>query len=171
MLPPLLHSELSRYRSCMHQTRMDFLISCLPLLQHYSPASDRLEPQQCDITFTATTSASGSLLLGSSRELCGFDGQLDCAVAAAILARAARFLPALEGVGVANVSARVGLRPYASRGNPYIGAVPGAPGLWVAAGHEGSGLTFGPATGEMLSAMILGQDCSRLEVAQPFAVH
>ena len=72
------------------------------------------------------------------------------------------------------VGARVGLRPYAGRGAPYIGPVPGAPGVYIAAGHEGSGLTLGPATGELLAAMILGhQDPgSRLaELARPFAVH
>ena len=37
-----------------------------------------------------------------------------------------------------------------------VGPVPGAQGLWVAAGHEGSGLTLGPATAELLAAQLLG---------------
>lgn len=46
-----------------------------------------------DITFTATRSAGGTLLLGSSREEAGFDAAPSNAVAEAILARCAAFLP------------------------------------------------------------------------------
>lgn len=46
-----------------------------------------------DITFTATRSAGGALLLGSSREEAGFDAAPSNAVAEAILARCAAFLP------------------------------------------------------------------------------
>ena len=38
-----------------------------------------------------------------------------------------------------------------------MGPVPGAEGLYVAAGHEGSGLTLGPATAELLAAQLLGR--------------
>ena len=37
-----------------------------------------------------------------------------------------------------------------------LGPVPGAPGLLIAAGHEGSGLTLGPATAELLVGYLLG---------------
>ena len=36
-----------------------------------------------------------------------------------------------------------------------VGAVPGVEGLLLAAGHEGSGLTLGPATAELLADLIL----------------
>lgn len=39
---------------------------------------------------------------------------------------------------------------------PLVGPVPGAQGLFIAAGHEGSGLTLGPATAELLCHYILG---------------
>ena len=66
-----------------------------------------------DITFTATTSAAGTLLVGSSREFSGWDTEADAAVVAAIMQRAAAFLPGLEGVPRGDISVRVGLRPYA----------------------------------------------------------
>lgn len=74
----------------------------------------------------------------------------------AILDRAAMFLPALEGVAVSDAHVRVGLRPYSARGLPYMGLVPGIDGLFVAAGHEGSGLTYGPASGEIIKTLVLG---------------
>lgn len=74
----------------------------------------------------------------------------------AILDRASAFLPALATIKVADADVRVGLRPFAFGGLPFVGAVPGVPGLYVAAGHEGSGLTLGPATAELITSLILG---------------
>lgn len=67
-----------------------------------------------DITFTATASASGSLLVGSSRSFSGWAGGEEPAVVQAIMARAAQFLPALEQVHLREISTRVGLRPFSS---------------------------------------------------------
>jgi glycine/D-amino acid oxidase-like deaminating enzyme len=138
-------------------------------VQHYG-AAGTADDRQLDVTFTATTSASGTLLLGSSREFCGFDGQPDTAVVHGILQRAEAFLPGVSGVSMADVSVRVGLRPYAARGLPYVGPVPGVQGLFVAAGHEGSGLSLAPATGQLLSALILEHDAAELVFASDLAI-
>ncbi|GIL53567.1 hypothetical protein Vafri_9144 [Volvox africanus] len=132
-------------------------------------ASSSAEP--ADITFTATTSANGNLLIGSSRESNVWDTDPSPAIIAAILQRAATFLPGLRSCAdsaaaaaaaaaatggnsysdaVAGLVVRVGLRPYAAGGLPLVGPVVGSPGLFVAAGHEGSGLCMGPGTGELL---------------------
>ena len=126
-------------------------------VQHYASQTARSN-EKLDITFTATTSASGSLLLGSSREFCGFHGQSSPAVVQAILDRAAMFLPGLREVDLSMVNVRVGLRPFAPRGLPYVGWMPGSDGLLIAAGHEGSGLTYGPETGEIIRSLILGEE-------------
>jgi glycine/D-amino acid oxidase-like deaminating enzyme len=80
---------------------------------------------------------------------------------AAIMERAHAFMPALSpallqaavdgrGGGAGAASVRVGLRPYALGGLPAIGPAPGLPGVLVAAGHEGSGLSLAPATAELV---------------------
>jgi len=117
-----------------------------------------------EVTFTATAGGAGGagpVLLGSSREDAGFDGRADGAVVAAILGRAAEFLPTLRplaesarardggGLLLARGAVRVGLRPVAAGGLPAVGPVPGLPGVVVAAGHEGSGLVMAPATAEL----------------------
>ena len=124
-------------------------------MQHYQRGERSVEAM--DITFTATQSASGSLLLGSSRELCGFCSEANADVIEAILKRSRTFLPALQHVTAASTDVRVGLRPYSARGLPYVGGLPGCPNAFVAAGHEGSGLTFGPATGELICKLITGE--------------
>lgn len=57
---------------------------------------------------------------------------------------------AASGGGGGGASVRVGLRPYALGGLPAIGPVQGLPGVFVAAGHEGSGLSLAPATAELV---------------------
>jgi len=114
---------------------------------------------EVDITFTATQSAAGTLLLGSSREFSGWDNDGSQPIIDTIMQRAAQFLPALAGVNVAQSdtdAVRVGLRPFAHGGLPMVGPVPDVPGLYVAAGHEGSGLCLGPATAHMLCGYVGG---------------
>lgn len=86
--------------------------------------------------FYWSRSSSGSLLLGSSREFSGFDAEPSPDVVAAILQRAAEFLPDLAGVRPADVSVRVGPRPYAVGGLPAVGPAPGIPKLFIAAGER-----------------------------------
>ena len=87
---------------------MRLILLCL--LQHYSTAGgDDADADQLDVTFTATTAADGTLLLGSSRDVSWDQAAPDGATVAAMLARAQEFLPALAAVGPTAV--RVGLRP------------------------------------------------------------
>uniref|UniRef100_A0A7S3VMZ3 FAD-dependent oxidoreductase domain-containing protein 1 n=1 Tax=Dunaliella tertiolecta TaxID=3047 RepID=A0A7S3VMZ3_DUNTE len=125
-----------------------------------APTSEEAaEGVAADITFTATSSASGSLLLGSSREFVdvasNVSAQASHAVVEAILERAQVFLPGLVGGSVLPDLIRVGLRPFAVGGYPMIGPVPGHQGLYVAAGHEGSGLALSPATAHLLASYVL----------------
>jgi D-amino-acid dehydrogenase len=48
-----------------------------------------------------------------------------------------------------------GMRPLSPDGMPYIGAVPGRDGLYVAGGHATLGITLAPLTGELLTELIL----------------
>ncbi|MGE3166269.1 MAG: NAD(P)/FAD-dependent oxidoreductase [Planctomycetota bacterium] len=53
------------------------------------------------------------------------------------------------------VEAWVGLRPSSRSLCPYLGAVPGLPGLWVAMGHYKMGITLAPITAESLAHEII----------------
>ena len=67
-------------------------------LQHYKTVQGTDDSNDAAITFTATASASGSLLIGSSREFVGFDREKSASVEHAILCRASQFLPDLASV-------------------------------------------------------------------------
>ena len=48
-----------------------------------------------------------------------------------------------------------GMRSLSPDGLPYIGAVPGLDGLYVATGHATLGITLAPLSGELLCDLIL----------------
>jgi sarcosine oxidase subunit beta len=105
----------------------------------------------------------GNLLLGSSRQFSGFDLRVDPVVVSEILARCVRFVPALaQGLAMRMWA---GLRPYTPDLLPLIGPLGRVPGLYVAAGHEGIGITEGPITGALISQLITGQT-PELDVAR-----
>ena len=108
-----------------------------------------------DVTFTATeNSADGTLLIGSSRELApGFNQSVNPRAVKDIMDAARAYLPSLLDERCEVLQCRVGLRPF-SRDGPIVGPVQGVDNLYIAAGHEGSGLTMAPATAEtILEAM------------------
>jgi glycine/D-amino acid oxidase-like deaminating enzyme len=71
-----------------------------------------------------------------------------------MLARCVRYVPALAGLPVLRVW--VGFRPATPDKLPYIGRA-GEAGPWVAAGHEGLGITLAPGTARLLADLIFGR--------------
>lgn len=131
--------------------------------QHYTTfTSTTNDSSERDITFTATSTAGReSILLGSSREF-SESMTVDEGVVEAILERAAEYLPGVREISPSRdlISARVGGRPYSSRGRPYVGRVEEGDPLVVAMGHEGSGLMLSWGTAEMVLDAVLGRVCS-----------
>jgi glycine/D-amino acid oxidase-like deaminating enzyme len=64
-------------------------------------------------------------------------------------------MPALAGVSV--IRTWTGFRPATPDKRPLIGSWPSVPGLWIAAGHEGLGITTSLGTARMLADMITGK--------------
>jgi glycine/D-amino acid oxidase-like deaminating enzyme len=95
----------------------------------------------------------GQLLVGSSRELVGWDASLNRPLLARMLRRAAEYLPALPRL--AALRSWTGFRPATPDKLPLIGMW--EPGLWVAAGHEGLGVTTALGTARLLADLVLGR--------------
>ncbi|XP_058736837.1 uncharacterized protein LOC131609199 isoform X2 [Vicia villosa] len=124
------------------------------------------------VSMTATIDAEGNLLIGSSREFAGFNTDLDEYVISHIWKQVAEFFPKLKMLSLSDLSAsrkvRIGLRPYMPDGKPAIGPVPGLSNVYVAAGHEGGGLSMALGTAEMVVDVVLGR-AGKVDSA-PFAV-
>jgi len=109
------------------------------------------------VAFNAQPRPTGQLLLGSSRQFWTTSPEVELDVLAQMLARCARYLPGLTQLN--GLRAWTGFRAATPDGLPLIGnAGPGAPGVWIAAGHEGLGVTTSLATAKLLAAQILGTE-------------
>jgi glycine/D-amino acid oxidase-like deaminating enzyme len=95
----------------------------------------------------------GQLLVGSSRELVGWDASINRALVARMLRRAAEFIPGLPRLDA--LRTWTGFRPATPDKLPLVGMW--EKGLWVAAGHEGLGVTTAPGTARLLADLVLGR--------------
>ena len=104
------------------------------------------------VSAVVESTASGTILLGSSRELVGFDASVDLDVVRRIATRARRLFPVLADVAL--LRTYVGFRPWVPDHLPIIGEDPVVRGLWHATGHEGAGIGLAPATAQLIRAGI-----------------
>ena len=108
------------------------------------------------VAFNVEPRASGQVLVGSSRELGGWDASLDPRALARMLARAAEFMPALASMRM--IRTWTGFRPATPDKLPLIGPWLPIPGLWIAAGHEGLGITTSLGTARIVADLVAGRE-------------
>ncbi|MBT2789760.1 NAD(P)/FAD-dependent oxidoreductase [Paraburkholderia strydomiana] len=107
------------------------------------------------VAFNAQPRPTGQVLIGSSRQFDTTDPAVEMPVLAQMLQRAAHYLPMLPQLN--GIRAWTGFRAASPDGLPLIGpADEHAPGVWVAVGHEGLGVTTSLATARLLGAQIVG---------------
>jgi glycine/D-amino acid oxidase-like deaminating enzyme len=97
---------------------------------------------------------SGQLLIGSSRELVGWDTTIDHGVRGRMLRRASEYVPGLRRLRA--LRTWVGFRPATPDGLPLVGEW--EPGLIVAAGHEGLGVTTSLGTAQIVADLALERE-------------
>jgi len=117
------------------------------------------------VAFNVQPRRTGQVLIGSSRELVGHDARINREILSRMLARAVEFMPPLASLSV--IRTWTGFRPATADKLPLIGWWPEIPGLLIAAGHEGLGITTSTATAEIIAALVTG-DSPRIDPA-PFA--
>ena len=94
----------------------------------------------------------------------GFDTTVTAGAAFELLRDIAELLPGVSELVIEELSA--GLRPATPDNAPAIG--PAAPaGLHWATGHHRNGILLAPITGELMAAMLTGEEVP--ELARPFS--
>lgn len=106
------------------------------------------------VAFNVQPRRTGQLLIGSSRELVGFDSRINRELVGAMVRRAVDFIPGLARVAASRTW--VGFRPATPDSLPLIGPWPEREGVWIATGHEGLGITMAPTTGALIAAGLTG---------------
>jgi D-hydroxyproline dehydrogenase subunit beta len=107
------------------------------------------------VAFNVQPRANGQIIIGASRELVGFDAETNELLLEEMLDRAAHFLPRLSELSIER--AWTGFRPAAEDGLPLIGRWEADKPLWIAAGHEGLGITTALGTAVLLADLIAGR--------------
>lgn len=97
----------------------------------------------------------GQLFIGASRQFGTTDPQVEGWMLAKMLKRAAEYVPALAELNA--IRAWTGFRAASPDGLPLVGQHPQRPGLWLAVGHEGLGVTTAPATADLLVAQLFNE--------------
>ena len=99
--------------------------------------------------------ATGQWLVGSCRQDRQPDTEVDPLVLAKVLRSAIGLFPCLAQMHI--VRAWTGMRPASPDGLPLLGAHPGRPGVWLACGHEGLGVTTAFGSAQLLADQLLGR--------------
>ncbi|WP_197033164.1 FAD-binding oxidoreductase [Thiomonas sp. FB-Cd] len=110
------------------------------------------------VSFNVQPRPTGQILIGSSREIGVESASEDPAIVRQLARRAMQFLPGLAEVSV--LRAWTGVRAASASGMPIIGRakLPGPLGLvWVAAGHEGLGVSTALVTASIVRSRIVGE--------------
>lgn len=111
-------------------------------------------PSPESIAFNLQPRKTGQMLLGSSRQFSGWDDRVESRILGALVAKAREYVPAVTGWRA--VRSWIGFRAATPDKLPLIGEW--SPGVWVAAGHEGLGITTAPATGLLLASLAMGEE-------------
>lgn len=113
------------------------------------------------VAFNIQPRATGQVLIGSSRQFDEQSGEIDHPILSRMLTRTLAYMPDLAQCNCIRIW--TGFRAATPDGLPLIGPHPELPGIWLATGHEGLGITNAPATAHLLAAQLL-----KREPALPF---
>jgi glycine/D-amino acid oxidase-like deaminating enzyme len=108
---------------------------------------------ESSVAFNVQPRPGGQLLIGSSREFGSDSSEVSMPMVARMLARAFEFMPGLARLQAVRIW--TGFRPSSIDGRPYLGPIPDRRDLWVAAGHEGLGITTALASAHLLIDQLL----------------
>jgi D-hydroxyproline dehydrogenase subunit beta len=108
------------------------------------------------VAFNLQPRATGQMLIGSSRQFDVDDAAADTEMLRAMTTRAFEYMPALRSLSAIRVW--TGFRPATDDSLPYIGPSPTQKNVYIAAGHEGLGITTALGTAELITDMIVGRE-------------
>ncbi len=104
------------------------------------------------VAFNVQPRATGQLLIGSSRQYDTTDPTVEPHMVQRMIDQALKFMPGLAHL--AAIRAWTGFRAATPDSLPIVGPHPDISRLWIAAGHEGLGITTSLGTAEILADLI-----------------
>jgi glycine oxidase len=96
-------------------------------------------------------------IVAASREYVGFDRSTTTGARDELLINAARLSSRIETACISGQTAC--LRPISADGRAYVGLVPGWDAVYLATGHSGEGIHYGPVTADAIAGLIADGRC------------
>jgi glycine/D-amino acid oxidase-like deaminating enzyme len=112
-------------------------------------------PEEDSVAFNVQPRQTGQILVGSSRQLDVSDPKVDRPILERMMGRAIEYMP--EIARLSSIRVWTGFRAATPDSLPIIGPHPERPGLYLATGHEGLGITTSLGTAELIVDHILGR--------------
>lgn len=116
------------------------------------------EMKQYGIALVFEPTEHQNFLIGSSREFVGFDLKVNHRIIQLMAKRTLRFYPKIADMTV--IRTYTGLRPWTEDHLPIISPVEEIPGFFIAAGHEGDGISLAAITGKLMEEMLNEKESS-----------
>jgi glycine/D-amino acid oxidase-like deaminating enzyme len=117
------------------------------------------------VAFNIQPRQTGQMLIGSSRQYDAEGSEVEHDILTRMLARATEYLPSLGKLSATR--AWTGHRAATPDKLPLIGPTAEHDRIWLASGHEGSGITTSLGTGRLIADLLLGR---KTEIpAEPYA--
>ena len=110
------------------------------------------------VAFNVQPRATGQLLVGSSRQIDVTSRAIDPTILRQMLDRCVAYMPGIARVPA--IRTWTGFRAASPDGLPLVGPWPAIPGVWLATGHEGLGITTSLVTAEIVAAALVGTACA-----------
>ncbi|MHB1078950.1 MAG: NAD(P)/FAD-dependent oxidoreductase [Prosthecobacter sp.] len=112
----------------------------------------------CTEARLAVTPMDGALRVGGTMEMAGINESITQRRVRGITRAFPQYFPAFEESDFAEVKPWSGLRPVSPDGMPYIGRTQRWKNVTLATGHAMMGLSLAPATGNIVSALLCGEN-------------
>ena len=108
-----------------------------------------------NVAMVIEPTAASNFILGGNRNFTGYDIRSEIEVMQAVAERGVRYFPILKDINC--IRTYCGVRPFVPDHLPIVSAVDEVPGFYIAAGHEGDGISLSAITGKMVMQLITGQ--------------
>jgi len=107
------------------------------------------------VAFNVQPRSTGQVLIGSSRQYDQTHPSIDEPILRRMLQRALEYMPGLASLSV--IRAWTGFRAATEDKLPVVGPCPGRPGVYLATGHEGLGITTSLGTAQLLADLVMNR--------------
>lgn len=142
---PVVHQKVQEFGYMMSKfDNIKFERKVAPIIEENNVAMV-IEPTPAD-----------NFMLGSNRALKGYNIASEIDVMKAEAMRGIRFFPIIKEINCIRTYA--GMRPFVIDHLPIVSEVETVPGFYIAAGHEGDGISLSAITGKMMAQIISGEE-------------